>query len=385
PALLRALRALRRRDDDGGGGGGGGRSSGLRLAKEVMELLRLLVKAGPNSDLRRLLFSNFSFLLSFLELDASAVDPTPPSQKNAAGPPATSRGGSAAAGEVGSGGKRSGGRRLYFASPVARLMGAVIDEDFVLVTSISDEHLTQLAMAATRSREADILRLLQKLVTCKGTPVQNMQRRVLVSLLRELSRSDFHAAFGWDDLRPRPSVMQPRHRAEEPGPEPHDTDVDDSLVSGDPCGEGGDRSLRVPAPPSPRGRAPSVEGAAHGGALGGGGRRGGEEAGAARVGAPPVEDEFPSNVNGVFGGDGGSGKEEYYPFGEQGQRQEQEPSGRRPWRHAEGSATSGLGFMSALQRAIILEQQPQQQAEGGGGGGNGGDGLGGDPGREGSV
>lgn len=35
PALLRALRALRRRDDDGGGGGGGGRSSGLRLAKEV--------------------------------------------------------------------------------------------------------------------------------------------------------------------------------------------------------------------------------------------------------------------------------------------------------------------------------------------------------------
>lgn len=33
----------------------------------------------------------------------------------------------------------------------------------------------------TRFREADILRLLQKLVTCNGAPVQNMQRRVLVS------------------------------------------------------------------------------------------------------------------------------------------------------------------------------------------------------------
>lgn len=30
-------------------------------------------------------------------------------------------------------------------------------------------------------REPDILRLLQKLVTCNGTPIQNMQQRVLVS------------------------------------------------------------------------------------------------------------------------------------------------------------------------------------------------------------
>ncbi|CAM9296089.1 unnamed protein product, partial [Hapterophycus canaliculatus] len=201
PALLRSLRALRRRDDDGGDGGGGGRSSGLRLAKEVMELLRLLVKAGPNSDLRRLLFSNFSFLLSFLELDATAADAPSPSHQTPSSPPATTQSRDTDAVGVGRGAGRSGGRRLYFASPVARLMGAVIEEDYVLVTSISDDHLAHLAIAATRSREADILRLLQKLVTCNGTPIQNMQRRVLVSLLRELSRTDFHAAFGWEDLR----------------------------------------------------------------------------------------------------------------------------------------------------------------------------------------
>lgn len=109
------------------------------------------MKAGPNSDLRRLLFSNFSFLLSFLEMDASAAEASSPSQQAAsAGPPTTSRSGGIAASDIGS--RRLGGRRLYFASPVARLLGAVVDEDYVLVTSISDEHLTQLAMAATRSR-----------------------------------------------------------------------------------------------------------------------------------------------------------------------------------------------------------------------------------------
>ena len=35
-------------------------------------------------------------------------------------------------------------------------------------------------------RETDLLRLLQKLVTCNGTPVQNMQRRVLVRAPREI-------------------------------------------------------------------------------------------------------------------------------------------------------------------------------------------------------
>lgn len=121
-----------------------------RPPPQVMELLRLLVKAGPNSDLKRLLFSNFSFLLSFLEMDAAAAADAPsPSQQNEAGPSAATRSAGVGTGrEAG----RSGGRRLYFASPVARLMGAVIDGDYVLVTSISDDHLAQLAMAATRSR-----------------------------------------------------------------------------------------------------------------------------------------------------------------------------------------------------------------------------------------
>lgn len=102
---------------------------------QVMELLRLLVKAGPNADLRRLLFSKFSLLLSFLEVNTTASEA-------ASGVPGASGGGG---GEV-------GGRRLYFASPVARLMGVVVHGDVALVTSVSDGHLTQLAMAATRNR-----------------------------------------------------------------------------------------------------------------------------------------------------------------------------------------------------------------------------------------
>lgn len=93
-----------------------------------------------------------------------------------------------------------------------------------------------------------------------------------------------------------------------------------------------------------------------------------------------MEDEFESNVDGVFSGDGGSGSgdEGHNPSGDQ--RQQQRPSDWRRWGRAEGSATSGLGFMSALQRAIILEQQPQHHA--GEGSGGGGDSLGDDRARE---
>lgn len=108
-----------------------------------MDLLRLLVKAGPNSDLRRLLFSNFSALLSFLKVDTARPPPTAAACEQPLG-----------AGGGGSG----GGRRLYFAGPVARLMGAVVEGDAALVTSVSDEHLTQLARGAARSRYLRILR-----------------------------------------------------------------------------------------------------------------------------------------------------------------------------------------------------------------------------------
>lgn len=112
-----------------------------------MELLRLLVIAGSNSDLRRLLFSKFSLLLSFLEVDVAG---TPPPSRQATAPATASAVDSDRLGHDGSSGV--GGRRLYFASPVARLMGVVVGGDNALVTSVSDEHLTQLAMAATRSR-----------------------------------------------------------------------------------------------------------------------------------------------------------------------------------------------------------------------------------------
>ena len=59
---------------------------------------------------------------------------------------------SASAGAAPVGGGMAGGRRLYFASPVARLIGVVVHGDVALVTSISDDHLTQLTMAATRNR-----------------------------------------------------------------------------------------------------------------------------------------------------------------------------------------------------------------------------------------
>lgn len=125
---------------------------------QVMELLHLRMKARPDSDLRRLLFSKFSLLLSFLEVDTSG---TPhPSQQTASHRSATT--GTDHARQRGASAHRNrgdgdvvadiGGRRLYFASPVAHLLAAVVDGDEVLMTSVSHEHLTQLAMAATRGR-----------------------------------------------------------------------------------------------------------------------------------------------------------------------------------------------------------------------------------------
>ena len=107
---------------------------------QVMDLLRRLVKAGPNADLRRLLFSNFTMLLSFLMMDMSETASAATGRRRSV----DFGGGSVV--------DRGGGRRLYFAGPVARLMGAVVDGDAVLVTSVSDEQLTQLARGAARSR-----------------------------------------------------------------------------------------------------------------------------------------------------------------------------------------------------------------------------------------
>lgn len=90
---------------------------------QVMDLLRLLVEAGPNPELRRLLFSNFPLLISFLKVDAPPVHKASP-----------------------------GGRHLVFARPVSCLMGAVVDGDLSLMTSITEELLTQLARKAARSR-----------------------------------------------------------------------------------------------------------------------------------------------------------------------------------------------------------------------------------------
>lgn len=111
-----------------------------------MELLRLLVKVGPKADLRRLLFSSFSMVLSFLEGDAAGMQTS-----RVIGPTATSAVTSDNPDQQGVK-HGNGGRRLYFATPVARLMGVVVDSDVTLVTSISDDNLTQLVMAATRSR-----------------------------------------------------------------------------------------------------------------------------------------------------------------------------------------------------------------------------------------
>lgn len=100
-----------------------------------MDLLRLLVKAGPNAELRGLVFSNFSVLLSFLREDTYLLSHT------------FSSDGSRQSADL-----KGGGHRLHFASPVARLMVVVINGDALLATSISDEHLSQLAKCVARSR-----------------------------------------------------------------------------------------------------------------------------------------------------------------------------------------------------------------------------------------
>lgn len=139
----------------------------------------MLVNAGPNPNIRRLVFSNFTMLLTFLNVDTADQS----SQQNVYTPTGgqyrqsddyddddtgndsgsrdwASRGISGRSGGDGVNsddaeyGKYSDkwGRRLYFARPVARLMGAVVDGDAFLGESISEEHLKQLAMGAARTR-----------------------------------------------------------------------------------------------------------------------------------------------------------------------------------------------------------------------------------------
>lgn len=133
-----------------------------------MDLLRLLVEAGPNDELRRLVFSNFSLLLSFLRLDdicrTPLVESIPgPLRRNSASGSAAFGSSNAGAIGVSSGGVKAevgeeggasagNGVRLDLASPVARLMGVVLEGDVDLVTCVSDEHLTLLARGAARSR-----------------------------------------------------------------------------------------------------------------------------------------------------------------------------------------------------------------------------------------
>lgn len=108
--------------------------------------------------------------------------------------------------------------------------------------------------------------------------------------------------------------------------------------------------------------------AAAGGEGDGGGttaRAVGEGSGGDRAGQPPAGEEV-------------SPQHQQQP---QQKQQLQHVSDWRRWGRVQNSATSGLGFMSALQRAIILEQQhhPQQEKEAAGGAGGragGGDGGG---------
>lgn len=66
------------------------------------------------------------------------------------------------------------------------LIGAFAAREYhrLRVPSLSAKRNRALILRVTCARlyrEADLLVLLQKLVTCNGAPVQNMQRRVLVS------------------------------------------------------------------------------------------------------------------------------------------------------------------------------------------------------------
>lgn len=132
-----------------------------------MDLLRRLVKSGPNADLRRLLFSNFTMLLSFLKMDSSETAPAATGRRRS-----VDFDGDAV-------GDRGGGRRLYFAGPVARLMGAVVDGDAVLVTSVSDEQLTQLARGAARSR-----RVARQISYAVSTTIKNRVARQVSYVVR---------------------------------------------------------------------------------------------------------------------------------------------------------------------------------------------------------
>lgn len=99
----------------------------------------MLVKAGPNAEVRRLVFSNLSLLWSFLNLD-SIPEPGAAARDEAL---------ASARGTDGDAGARP---HLELAGPVARLVRVVVEGDAELVTQVSDEHLTLLARGAARTR-----------------------------------------------------------------------------------------------------------------------------------------------------------------------------------------------------------------------------------------
>ncbi|CAN0071832.1 unnamed protein product [Discosporangium mesarthrocarpum] len=114
---------------------------------------------------------------------------------------------------------------LYFISShtalVAKLIEGITRGDPEIGLSIEDEQLQTIVRGVAQSRETDLLILLQKLVICNDSPDRAMQHRVLVALLQEFSRSNFHAAFGWDtsystpisspsDSLPRPDASPPK-------------------------------------------------------------------------------------------------------------------------------------------------------------------------------
>lgn len=167
-----------------------------------------------------------------------------------------------------------------------------------------------------------------------------------MTLLRELSRADFHAAFGWEHLRPQPLPAQhpDRHRRAEFGSYGID---------------GGDGSAAVPARSA--GQASSLPAVAYRSSVDEGGGRGGE-----------------SGSRGDGDGDGNDGSTPRFARGSGGdlvghcpvreERHQQQQQVQQLSERPQDSATSGLGFMSALQRAVILEQQQHQEEEGTGSG-----------------
>lgn len=96
----------------------------------------MLVEAGPNAELRRLVFSNAALLLSFLRLNN--INRLPVADALSESRRSTDKG--------------RGGRRLNLAAPVAGLMGVLVEGDAELATCVSDEHLTLLVRGTARSR-----------------------------------------------------------------------------------------------------------------------------------------------------------------------------------------------------------------------------------------